>query len=333
MNPFLLPRPGVISFSGGRTSGLMLRKVIDAYGGTLPHDVRAIFANTGKERLETLDFVERVSIEWDVPITWIEFDNAAPHKYREVNYANASRNGEPFEALIRSKQHLPNVKQRYCTSWLKIKPVNRFIRHELGWGPIKKKGRVVGGGYDSCIGLRWDEPNRVAKLRDSIARYPKHLTVKGLFGKERIKNPKWRGPPPPGERPSAPMAIARMTIEHVSAFWKDQRCGLELETWLSLPAAERPGWDLALRPDEGNCDLCFLKGETKLANLIRAKPDSAEWWDAMETQTAKAARKPDGARFNKRISVALIREAAARPGQPVFPGEEYAPACAYACTD
>ena len=56
-DPFLCDGPTVVSFSGGRTSGLMLRRVLDAHGGTLPEDVHVVFTNTGKERPETLAFV------------------------------------------------------------------------------------------------------------------------------------------------------------------------------------------------------------------------------------------------------------------------------------
>ena len=48
-DPFLCDGPTVVSFSGGRTSGLMLRRVLDAHGGALPVDVHVVFTNTGKE--------------------------------------------------------------------------------------------------------------------------------------------------------------------------------------------------------------------------------------------------------------------------------------------
>lgn len=38
-DPFLIEGPAAISFSGGRTSALMLRRILDAHGGTLPPDV------------------------------------------------------------------------------------------------------------------------------------------------------------------------------------------------------------------------------------------------------------------------------------------------------
>ena len=53
-NPFQIEGPAVISFSGGRTSGLMLRRIMDA---GLGKDVHILFSNTGKEREETLQFV------------------------------------------------------------------------------------------------------------------------------------------------------------------------------------------------------------------------------------------------------------------------------------
>lgn len=72
MNPFRIEGPAVISFSGGRTSGLMLRRILDAHDGALPPDVFVVFANTGKERGETLDFVRDCAVHWDVRIRWVE---------------------------------------------------------------------------------------------------------------------------------------------------------------------------------------------------------------------------------------------------------------------
>ena len=71
-NPYKIPTPALISFSGGRTSGFMLYKIIQAYGGSLPDDIHVVFANTGKEAPETLDFVQEVSEKWDIEIHWLE---------------------------------------------------------------------------------------------------------------------------------------------------------------------------------------------------------------------------------------------------------------------
>ena len=43
-DPFTLTGPAVVSVSGGRTSALMLRRILDAHGGRLPRDVHAVYA-------------------------------------------------------------------------------------------------------------------------------------------------------------------------------------------------------------------------------------------------------------------------------------------------
>ena len=70
-NPYRVPRPAVISFSGRRTSAFMLKHIVDAYDGRLPPDVAIVFANTGLERPETLEFVDVCSRAWAVDIVWV----------------------------------------------------------------------------------------------------------------------------------------------------------------------------------------------------------------------------------------------------------------------
>ena len=62
INPYKIPTPALISFSGGRTSGFMLWNILNAYDGKLPEDIHVVFANTGKEANETLDFIDDLSL-------------------------------------------------------------------------------------------------------------------------------------------------------------------------------------------------------------------------------------------------------------------------------
>src|SRR5262249_47885110 len=131
----------------------MAWRILQAFGGRLPPDGKFIFTNTGKERPETLDFLERISLEWGCEITWLEYrrwlsdPGNAPGRWvsrakkaradrtglEVVNYATASRNAEPFDQIIMGKKLLPNVVMRYCTEWLKVKTSNRYVRHMMGW--------------------------------------------------------------------------------------------------------------------------------------------------------------------------------------------------------
>ena len=85
-DPYRIPRPAVISFSGGRTSSYMLEHIVAAYGGTLPDDIAVVFANTGLEHPVTLDFVDTCARAWDIEIVWVEYDWDAPHRTRIVDH-------------------------------------------------------------------------------------------------------------------------------------------------------------------------------------------------------------------------------------------------------
>ena len=150
-NPFKITEPTVISFSGGRTSAYMLWKVLQEHGGGLPNDAIVCFANTGKEEEATLKFVNDCSVNWNVPITWLEYRKVKPF-FKVVNYDNASRSGEPFEQLIDKAKFLPNQSMRFCTQELKVKAIHRYLKS------IKIKE------YATLIGIRADEPRRVAKI-------------------------------------------------------------------------------------------------------------------------------------------------------------------------
>ena len=271
-NPFLIKGPAVIKFSGGRTSAYMLRMILDAHSGTLPSDVVTIFNNTGKERLETLDFVERLSQRWNVPVVWLEYCTKRVkwgrqkwlHTFKVVDYATASRNGEPFNMLIEACSSLPNQHQRKCTGELKVRATDRYVHEVLHWND-----------YDVVLGLRYDEPRRVANALAGIA------TEQTLFGEREYKTDK-NGDEIEGGVPVCPLHQARITKEEINRFWQAERAGMPLEEWLALPRADRPGFDLELLPDHGNCDLCFLKGVKKTVAIMADRPDLTQWWIAKE---------------------------------------------------
>ena len=84
-NPYYCDEPTVISFSGGRTSAYMLYQTIQAHDGNLPNYLKVCFANTGKEMLQTLEFVEECSINWGVDITWLEYTGKKSYKVTDYN--------------------------------------------------------------------------------------------------------------------------------------------------------------------------------------------------------------------------------------------------------
>ncbi len=150
---FKLPDGKVqISFSGGRTSGYMLYKILEANNG-LPRNAVVSFQNTGREMPETLDFVRQVSERWNVPIVWLEYDitDEGKNYFKVVNHNSASRNGEPFDKLINKYNRLPNARFRFCTGVLKMQTGQKYLK-SLGWKSWKH-----------AIGIRADEPRRLTK--------------------------------------------------------------------------------------------------------------------------------------------------------------------------
>lgn len=187
-DPFKIIGPTCISFSGGRTSAYMLWRVLQSNGG-LPVDAVVCFANTGKEEEATLRFVRDCGQRWNVPIAWIEYRDEG---YTLVDFDTASRNGEPFEALIHKRQYLPNPVTRLCTIELKIRAMARHLV-AIGMACTMAEAETM-----SLIGMRADEPRRAAKIAD----------------KSRI-----------------PLWLAGVTVQDVGAFWMAQPFDLELESY------------------------------------------------------------------------------------------------------
>lgn len=158
--------PARVSFSGGRTSAYMLHEIVKAWDGKLPDDVHVCFANTGKEREETLGFVHECGSRWGVRIRWVEWRDGKPG-FEEVGFNSAARNGEPFEALIAKKHRLPNWLERWCTQFLKVQAMCAFMRTECGLEP---------GQYTEVIGFRDDEGARIYKGFDRAESEERRVT-------------------------------------------------------------------------------------------------------------------------------------------------------------
>lgn len=158
-DPFKFDEPACISFSGGRTSAYLLWRVLQANDGILPGNIAVCFANTGKEDEATLEFVRDCGHHWNVKIVWLEWRDTE-EKFEIVSFETASRNGEPFEALVKKRNYLPNPVTRFCTIDLKIRPIGRYLL-SLGMAETKTEAENM-----SVLGMRADEQRRAAKISD-----------------------------------------------------------------------------------------------------------------------------------------------------------------------
>lgn len=140
----------LISFSGGRTSAFMTRWLLQNMKDKF--DMLVVFANTGKEREETLRFVDECDTRFELDLVWIEavthYEKGKGVSARVVDYNSASRNGEPFEAFIK-KHGIPNIGAPKCSRELKACAIRAYAR-SIGW----KR-------YYTAIGIRADEKQRI----------------------------------------------------------------------------------------------------------------------------------------------------------------------------
>ncbi len=242
-----------ISFSGGRTSAYMLWKVLQAHDGKLPDNVKVTFSNTGREMPETLDFVRDCGDNWGVDIVWLELGEyeqtgvwksgakEGKPRYRAttkvVDYDSASRNGEPFKRLVKKRNYLPNIMSRFCTSELKVRRIRDYLKdsgYQHGWTQF--------------IGIRADEPRRVAKIHGSVDE---------------------------GHEMYCPLYLDGVTKQEVHNFCANQSFDLKLFS--------NDG-----TTDYGNCDVCFLKGGRKKMAIIAERPELADWWIEMEEMVSES---------------------------------------------
>jgi 3'-phosphoadenosine 5'-phosphosulfate sulfotransferase (PAPS reductase)/FAD synthetase len=198
-SPYRTDENTLISLSGGRTSGLMMYKVLEEYGGKLPDHVKVCFANTGKEMPQTLDFLQKMDTEWGLRLNWLEYagtdvkptkENKSKGLFNVVDYDTASRKGEPFEILLETYGGMPNARARYCSGQLKIRTMHRYLK-SIGWD----------NHYTAFIGIRADEKRRAVKIH-------------GRYNE--------------GQDCFCPLYVDGIIVQDVSEFWKSHTFDLEL---------------------------------------------------------------------------------------------------------
>tara|TARA_R110002167_G_scaffold364770_2_gene587359 strand:- start:10 stop:843 length:834 start_codon:yes stop_codon:yes gene_type:complete len=140
----------VCTFSGGRTSAFM-GKMLKENQKYNEFDKVFIFANTGKELPETLEFINKCDKEWDLNIVWLEanvvYEKGVGTNFKVVSYETASRDGKPFEDMLK-KYPLPNNMASNCTRELKLAPIGKYVK-SLGYKEVY-----------TAMGIRYDERHR-----------------------------------------------------------------------------------------------------------------------------------------------------------------------------
>ena len=174
----------IACFSAGRTSAYMTKKLIDELeckpyirNGVQCHLTKygqflyVVFNNTGKEREESLQFVKDCDDSFGFRTVWLEaITNPLKGKGvtpKVVTFETASRNGEPFEAMI-AKIGLPNQARSKCTSELKTNNTNAFRRKQ----GLLKSWQAVGIRADEPKRLNWEKADKFKVFYPLVTMFP-----------------------------------------------------------------------------------------------------------------------------------------------------------------
>jgi hypothetical protein len=150
------------SFSGGLTSAFMTKWLLDNCADE--YEILPVFANTGQENEQTLEFVRRCDEAWGLNVVWVEavvhHEERKASTHRIVTFETASRNGEPFEEAIK-KYGVPNVDFQPCNRELKWNAMDSYME-SIGW---------FKSDYVNAIGIRADEARRVDEKKSGLTNF------------------------------------------------------------------------------------------------------------------------------------------------------------------
>ena len=148
--------PHVVKFSGGRSSAMMLMKLLESNQLSASRGDVIIFNNTSAEHPETYKFIVRckkyAEQEHQIPFFLIEFQTyedawmgrwrrastyrmVKPHPfsyYKNKRSFGYRQKGEVFEEFISWNAQLPNRFSRTCTEYLKLRTTAHFLEDWFG---------------------------------------------------------------------------------------------------------------------------------------------------------------------------------------------------------
>lgn len=137
--------------SAGYSSIIMALKIRELYPD---YNIVNVMANTSKEHLNSLNFMNDCDNYYNLNLEWIEAD-IKPEKgvgtgYYQKYFSDLFRDGEIFERGIQ-KYGIPCKFNKWCNRELKLVPIKKFADDIFGKN-----------NYSIAIGIRADELDRVS---------------------------------------------------------------------------------------------------------------------------------------------------------------------------
>lgn len=233
-----------------------------------------IFCNTGLETPETYDFLRACDEQlFNGRLVIVEWSADGPG-FRLRSHDDLDDEGRTFRAFVNERNYLPNRYTRICTHHLKIRTAYRYL--------YATSGGHTETAITEYIGLRADEPQRIARIRGANEAY----AARESEGKPPLKWTSFK---------SMPLVKAHMNRESVLRAWSE----------ITLDCGVNPA-----DPDNrlSNCAGCFFSNRPALVDHARKYPLHMLQWAAMEADI--------GASVNRGFTYSdILDEAAGEAGQ------------------
>lgn len=170
--------------------------------------------------------------------------------------------GLTFDELIKKRKALPNLQQRFCTSVLKIAPMQEWWYKETKGEPIEVR-----------LGFRANETRRMKNTLNSMNERG-FVTAKVIVGKhEKSGRNKWKEFD--WQKPSFPLIDDRIFKDHIEEYWKDKPVRFA---------------------KQNNCVGCFHRNPILLRKQFDWHPNKMEWFNNKEKEMENITKKINGKR-------------------------------------
>lgn len=130
----------MVAVSGGRSSAYMAYYILTS-NKYKDYNKVFIFANTGQERKETIDFLKNIEKYWGIKLVIVEAVGSEQMglgiSHKVVNWETMNMSSEPFKQVIKHKnkgvfEGLPSKDSPYCSESLKTIPCKKYCDSVFG---------------------------------------------------------------------------------------------------------------------------------------------------------------------------------------------------------
>lgn len=260
----------VASFSGGRTSGHLVRLLQEVKKSG--KEVIYLFMDTGAEHPETYKFIKQLVKEWGIKLICLRVvinpEMGKGNSYREIDINDIGPDLQPWRDMV-AKYGLPYVGGAFCTRVMKAEVFERYCKDNFDE-------------WESWLGMRIDEQVRIwgkgvfqvlKKMRMEDAEmnslYADLSKIKHLDGMVQHLESRYLLDTANANLIAHRVVAVKASRQRFMAEISDLEKQDIINWWAKQP------FDLGIEEHLGNCVFCIKKDVKKVALALKDEPEMA----------------------------------------------------------